>query len=110
MYMYVGDTCISHTQKYIYLGSPFMNAPVSVQIGEHIAQKQRHIRTFSSFLAKNEDAPFKVKWTTWNSAMMSAMYGCESWMTKDMRRTTVAHTRQIGPEIPPKLTRIYAIN
>ena len=23
--------------------------------------------------------------------------------------STVAHTRQIGPEIPPKLTRIYAI-
>ena len=79
---------IAHTQKYIYLGSPFMNASVSVQIGEHIAQKQRHIRKFSSFLAKNEDAPFKVKWTTWNSAMMSAiLYGCESWMTKDMRST-----------------------
>ena len=65
-----------------------MNAPVSAQIGEHIAQKQRHIRKFSSFVSKNEDVPFKVKWTTWNSAMMSAiLYGCESWMTKDMRST-----------------------
>ena len=79
---------ISHTQKYIYLGSPFMNASVSAQIGEHIAQKQRHMRKFSSFLSKNGDAPFKLKWTTWNSAMMSAiLYGCESWMTKDMRST-----------------------
>ena len=65
-----------------------MNAPVSAQIGEHIAQKQRHVRKLSSFLSKNEDAPFKVKWTTWNSAMMSAiLYGCENWMPKDMRST-----------------------
>ena len=82
-------TCVHDCIVYcVYLGSPFMNAPVSVQIGEHIAQKQRHIRKIPSLLSKNEDALFKVKWTTWNSAMMSAiLYGCENWMTKDMRST-----------------------
>ena len=31
------------------------------------------------------------------------------YLIKPICHGTVAHTRQIGPEIPPKLTRIYAI-
>ena len=49
---------------------------------------QHHSRCTIKEHHSGEDAPFKVKWTTWNSAMMSAiLYGCESWMTKDMRST-----------------------
>ncbi len=43
------------------------------------------IRKFSSFLAKNYDAPFVVKKVIWQNTLSSAtLYSCETWMVKDI--------------------------
>ncbi len=40
---------------------------------------QSHVRKFTSFVSKNEDAPYKVKKVVWESALKGALYvkvGC----------------------------------
>ncbi len=58
------------------------------EVANHATTKQCHIRTFSSFLAKNYGAPFVVKNVVRESALSIAiLYSCETWMVKDI--TTV---------------------
>ncbi len=64
------------------------NSTMKKQVANHAASKQCHIRRFSSFLAKNCDAPFVVKKVVWECALSIAiLYSCETWMVKDI--TTV---------------------
>ena len=75
------------TNKYIYLGSPITGGSISDQIQEHLHEKKKHSRKFSSFLAKNADAPFHVKRLIWDAALMSSLlYGCESWFSKNLNK------------------------
>jgi hypothetical protein len=59
------DTIIAYTDEYVYLGSPISNAPVPKQVASHIEKKQSHVRKFSAFVSKNEDAPYTIKKTVW---------------------------------------------
>ena len=77
---------VERTEKYTCIGTPVINASISKQVELHIADKQSHVRKFSSFLSKNGDAPFQVKEVTWSATMTSSlMYSCESWLPKDLR-------------------------
>ncbi len=70
---------ISHLELYVYLGSPVSNSTMKKQVANHAVTKQCHTRKFSSFLAKNYDAPFVVKKIVWESAISSAiLYSCET--------------------------------
>ena len=83
---HIDSVTISHTSKYTYLGTPILNAPVAEHIKEHLASKSSHVIKFLSFLVKNKDAPYAVKMKVWESAFKAAIfYGCETWLTKDMR-------------------------
>ena len=77
---------ISHTVKYCYLGAVLSAAPLSKQVEDHIKNKQAHIWKFSSFLDKNQTAPFMVKQRVLQGAVNSALlYGCESWFTGQIK-------------------------
>ena len=81
------EVIIAHTIHYIYLGAKLSNAPIPVQIGDHMLEKHRHLLKFTSFLRKNSDAPFIVKEKVWNSSLTPAiMYGCETWLSTDLRK------------------------
>ena len=56
-----GDTVISYTKTYNYLGTPISNQHISKQVNDHLSTKLRHIRKFQSFVTKNKDAPYTVK-------------------------------------------------
>ena len=72
---------ISHTDKYVYLGTPIINASLKNHVKAHINSKQDHLMKFSASLKKNKDAPFAVKELAFKSALSSAvLYGCESWL------------------------------
>ena len=48
--------------------------------------KTAHVLKYTSFLAKNNDAPFSIKELVLNSAVNSAIfYGCESWLSNDLK-------------------------
>ncbi len=82
----LGDAVISHTEEYVYLGSIFSSTTIAQQITAHIDAKQNHVRKFTSFITKNNDAPFSVKKLVWESALKGAiLYGCESWMCDNVR-------------------------
>ena len=81
----IEDITVGITDKYVYLGSPILDACISRQVAEHIASKLSHLLKLSSFCQKNADAPFPIKKTVWNSAIQSAVfYRCETWLTKQL--------------------------
>lgn len=59
----IDNTTISHTDCYVYLGTPILNATVTRQVQEHLQLKSAHMLKFTSFLVKNNDAPFRIKET-----------------------------------------------
>ena len=77
---------ISHTDRYVYLGTPISAKSIAAQVEDHLKSKSGHVLKFSSFLAKNTDARFSVKQTVWESALNSAIfYSCETWMTSNLK-------------------------
>ncbi len=82
----VGDSIISYTFEYIYVGSPISNATIAHQVKSHIKLKQSHVRIFTSFVSKDVDAPYKVKKVVWERALKgSIFYSCESWMYENLK-------------------------
>ena len=76
------DVHISHTIRFVYLGTPFTTESLS----NHLNSKAGHVLKFASFLRKNYDAPFYVKSQVWKSAVISALFfGCETWLMSDFR-------------------------
>ena len=69
----IDEVTISHTEKYVYLGTPITNGPIAKQVASHVELKEGHVTKYSSFMMKNADASFAVKQTVWNSALMSAI-------------------------------------
>ncbi len=57
------DVVIEHTDSYMYLGSQISVSSVAQQVKDHIKSKASHVFKFTSFLTKNNDAPFIVKYT-----------------------------------------------
>jgi hypothetical protein len=55
-------------------------------VASHIEKNQSHVRKFSAFIAKNEDALFVVKRTVWQSALKGVIfYSCESWLCENLK-------------------------
>ena len=73
--------------RYTYLGSLFTSdGSLSSALSAHAEAKVCHILKFVSFLKKNRDIPFQVKFKVFNAALMSSvLYGCESWLNGDLR-------------------------
>ena len=76
------DLCVKNCDSYTYLGAVFMqDGSPSTSGKEHMAAKRSYIMKFVSFLGKNCDFPFWVKWKVMDSALLSAiLYGCEGWI------------------------------
>ena len=82
----LGDLNIESTDTYVYLGSPIMNSSITDQVKKHVQMKMSARRKFSSFLSRNDDAPFHVKRKVWDAALNSAiLYSCETWMCLDIK-------------------------
>ena len=81
----VHHIAIDHTDEYVYLGTPIIDASLKMQVRAHINLKRSHLIKFSSFLKKNSEAPFSVKELVFKSALSSSvLYGCESWLCNDI--------------------------
>ena len=92
----IDEFAISHTDEYVYLGTPISNTPVSQQVKSHLRMKSPHTMKFSSFLNKNKDAPFTVKETVWNSAVLSTfLYSSETWLTMDLKLAEVPYMKTL---------------
>ena len=90
----LGDAVISKAASYTYLGAVISNNKVNVQIKQHLEQKAPHIRKFTSFLTKNSDCPYNIKFKVWNSALnVAILYSCETWITNDTKQ---AETPYLG--------------
>ena len=62
------------------------------QINNQLEDKSLHRRKFSSFLQKNNDAPYHVKYKVWQSALNTALfYASETWWTPDMRSLSATY-------------------
>ena len=82
----LGDLNIESTDTYVYLGSPIMNSSIADQVKKHVQMKMTSRRKFSSFLSRNDDAPFHVKRKVWDAALNSAiLYSCETWLCPDLK-------------------------
>ena len=80
------DIQIKRTDKYLYLGTWISNASIADQVKNHLKAKANQTLKFSSFLAKNADAPYPVKRKVWESALLSSLfYSCESWLTSNLK-------------------------
>ena len=78
----IEDVTVTFTDKYIYLGSPILNASVTAQVGEHVRNKQEYVLKYYSFIHKNISAPYEVKQKVLHAAVNSALlYACESWLS-----------------------------
>ena len=77
---------ISHTLRYVYLGTILSNASITEQARNHIDSKCGSKWKFYSYLNKNRNAPFLVKEKVWSCALMSSIYySCETWLGCDKR-------------------------
>ena len=82
----IDNVYIARTESYIYLGTPILNASAAKHVQEHIQLKSAHVHKFTSFLAKNNDAPFQVKEKVMDDAVSSGIfYSCETWLTDNLK-------------------------
>ena len=81
----IDSVIVSYTTHYLYLGSIISMEPISAQLKLHFRENTRQIMKFYTFLYKNDDAPYYVKKTVWDSAVMSSLfYSSETWLTNDL--------------------------
>ena len=74
------ELTVEYCDRYVYLGNIIINAPVHIQVKEHIKIHMKNIRKFQSFLSKNRDVPYFVKHKVWSVALNTAIfYGSETW-------------------------------
>ena len=87
---------IAYSESYTYLGSVITDDSAMQQMKKQLNSKWPHILKFMSFLRVNRDAPFCVERTVWGSALKSAIfYGCETWLTNDLRPAERPYTLTI---------------
>ena len=103
--IHVQDVTISKTNKYLYLGALLSNQAISNQIKDHINLKSTHVRKFYSFLSKNSDCPYPVKYKVWKSALNSSiLYSCETWLTSDLRSIETPYNNTLKQMLGVRLT------
>ena len=77
---------IQPTNKYTYLGAIISGKGLKDQIADHLQSKQAHLFKFTSFLTKNNDAPFAIKYKVWDSALKAAtLFSSETWLLNNLR-------------------------
>lgn len=77
---------VKNVTCYTYLGCIISAETLPRQIAHEIKSRTKQTFKFSSFLKRNNQAPFSVKAKVWTSAFQSAiLYGCESWLTNSKR-------------------------
>ena len=82
----IGEIVIEHTDAYMYLGVPVSASAITKQVQDHMSAKNPHVLKFASFLVKNSDAPWQVKFKVWDSAVKSALFfSCQTWLTNNLR-------------------------
>ena len=82
----LGGVVISHTMKYVYLGTILSNSTISEQARDHIDSKSGSKWKFFSYLDKNRNAPYPVKEKVWSSALTASIYySCDTWLGCDKR-------------------------
>ena len=82
----IGGFSIVEIVLCIYIGATIKNSKVAAQIESDMNLKMRHGRKFYSFVSAHRDAPFTVKKTVWDAAVISAItYASESWWTTDLK-------------------------
>jgi len=82
----IGGHMFNRCSTYEYLGAIISERNINEELKLHAKAKQRHVRKYNSFLARNPDAPFHIKKTVWNAALKSALlYGCETWWANSLK-------------------------
>jgi len=77
---------IFKTASYTYLGALISNDKMSSQVKNRTDGKALQLRKFTSFLTKNSDCPYNVKYKVWNGALNAAvLYSCETWITNMLK-------------------------
>ena len=82
----LGNMSVAYTNTYTYLGATISTETITKQVQRHVRAKASHVMKFTSFLTKNNEAPFSVKKAVWQGALNSAIfYSCETWLTPDLK-------------------------
>lgn len=77
----VQDARVKETDSYTYLGCKITPRSIREQTKTEIGERQKHIHKFTSFLAKNNDAPYRIKKKVFQCALQaSVLYGSETWL------------------------------
>ena len=81
------DITVEHCSTYWYLGSPITSdGSMKTALEVHVQDKIKHVLKFMTFLKYNYNMPFQLKKKVAMSCVMSALlYGCEAWLTADIR-------------------------
>lgn len=93
----VSDHTILNCSSYVYLGAYITeDCKLKSALELHARQKRCHVAKYTSFVTRNRDAPFWIKKTVLDSALMSAiLYDCESWMMKSLQPMNQLYTAAI---------------
>jgi hypothetical protein len=78
---------IEHCNSYVYLGSIFTSdGSIKNSVKLHAEDKRKHLLKLVTFLSKNCDMPFHLKYKVFNACFFtSIIYGCESWLYVNSR-------------------------
>ena len=81
----IDSVVVSCTDIYLYLGSFISMEPIATQLKYHFDDKFKQVLKFYTFLYKNNDVPYHIKRSVWDSAVKSSLfYGAETWITNDL--------------------------
>ena len=89
----VEDLVVRWCEQYVYLGSVFtVDGMSSSAIAADAKIRMAQVIKFISFVQKNNDVPFFVKIKVFKACVMSSLlYGCESWLSGDLRPISRAY-------------------
>ena len=72
--------------------------------------KTRNVMKFFTFLAKNTDAPYYVKHTVWDSAIVSSIfYSSETWLTSNLKAAESVYISTVKQLLGVRVTTLKEI-
>ena len=82
-----GDIIVKHATSYVYLGSPFTeNGNIKNILELHTKTRMSDLNKFKIFCKKNETMPYIYKKKVLDAVIISSLlYGCESWLTENLK-------------------------